>query len=153
MAETTTVAKRDYVSPAIVAGFSGTLTSPNFARRAPAVTIRMPAIGLRAPVMPKGVSHERMTLPANVGAVGWLRKPPVSATSAPLSSPAMSNTDDNPGALYRLRRAHTGQQIAVAGAGRRAVQGRRQEPSTVATPSHPILRHNRGPPPGAHQLY
>ena len=115
--ETTTVAKQAYVAPAIVAGFSGTLSSPNFARRAPAVTIRMPAIGLRARVIPKSVIHRKMTLPANVGAVGWLRKSAGIGDKIGTTVIAghVSDRHDNPGALYRLRRAHSGQQIAVAG--------------------------------------
>ena len=119
VAETTTVAKRDYVSPAIVAGFSGTLSSPNFARRAPAVTIRMPAIGLRAPVIPERVIHGKMNLPANVGAVGWLRKSAGIGDKIGTTVIAghVSDRHDNPGALYRLSRAHSGQQIAVAGGG------------------------------------
>ena len=118
--ETTTVAKRAYVAPIIDGGFSGTIPSPELARRAPApVTIQMPAIGLRAPVIPERVINGKMTLPANVGDVGWLRKSAGIGDKIGTTVIAghVSDRHDNPGAVYHLSRAHTGQQITVTRGG------------------------------------
>jgi len=118
--ETTTVAKLGYVAPIVQGGFSGTISSPDLARRAPApATIRMPAIGLRAPVMPERVIDGRMTLPANVGHVGWLRKSAGIGDKIGTSVIAghVSDRHDNPGAMFDLSRAKAGQQITVTRAG------------------------------------
>ena len=155
--ETTTVAKQAYVAPVIVAGFSGTLSSPDFARRAPAVTIRMPGIGLRARVIPERVIRRKMTLPANVGAVGWLRKSAGigDKIGTTVIGGHVSDRHDNPGALFRLSRAHTGQQIAVARGGtprQFKVVSKKTFDRRHKLPQRYFVTTGR-PPPGAHQLH
>ena len=120
--ETTVVAKAVYVAPIIKGGFSGTLESPGFAARPPAtVSIQMPAIGMDAVVRPERVTAGQMTLPGDVGEVGWLRK---SAGIGDKIGTAVigghvSDRHDNPGALFHLSRAHAGQQVTVIQAGTR----------------------------------
>jgi hypothetical protein len=115
-AETTTVAKQGYVAPAVDAGFSGTIDSPDLARRAPTpVTIQMPAIGLHAPVLPEGIVRGQMTLPADVHDVGWLRKSAGIGDKIGTTVIAghVSDRHDNPGAMFHLSQAHTGQRVTV----------------------------------------
>ena len=62
-----------------------------------------------------------MTLPGDVGEVGWLRK---SAGIGDKIGTAVigghvSDRHDNPGALFHLSRAHAGQQVTVIQAGTR----------------------------------
>ncbi|GAA1955820.1 hypothetical protein GCM10009798_13830 [Nocardioides panacihumi] len=114
LAETTTVAKRGYVSPIISGGFSGTIDPSRLDRRLP-VTIRMPAIGLHATVRTEGVVRGQMTLPGDVGEVGWLRK---SAGFGDMIGTAVvgghvSDRSDHPGAMFHLSRAHRGQRISI----------------------------------------
>ncbi len=120
-AETILVAKPGYVAPAIQGGFSGTIdSSPDLDRRVP-TTIRMPGIGMHAAVRPEGVVDGRMTLPGDVGKVGWLQK---SAGIGDKIGTAVigghvSDRHDNAGAMFRLNRAHAGQPITVVQGGKR----------------------------------
>ncbi|MDH2414464.1 class F sortase [Nocardioides sp. CER19] len=114
VAETTVVAKRAYDAPAIVAGFSGTVDPSELDRSVP-VTIRMPAVGLRAAVHAERVAHGEMTLPGDVGDVGWLRKSAGFADKIGTTVVAghVSDRHDHPGAMFRLSRAHAGQRVTV----------------------------------------
>ena len=119
--ETTVVAKQTYPSPAVPGGFSGLLSSFDGALRAPApFRIRMRAIGMRAPVRRERISAGEMTLPGDVGEVGWLRR---SADVGDKIGNAVigghvSDRHDNPGAMFRLNRAQAGQQVTVHRAGK-----------------------------------
>lgn len=118
--ETSTVAKRAYVAPIVNGGFSGTIASPDLARRAPApVTIQMPAIGLNASVLSERIRRGRMTLPANVSEVGWLRKSAGIGDKIGTTVIAghVSDRHDNPGALFHLSRARAGERVTVTRAG------------------------------------
>jgi len=118
--ETVVVAKRPYLAPIISGGFSGTLRSP-VAERRDAVNVTMPAIGLDAPVREEGIVHGRMTLPRNVGEVGWLKRS--AAPGDPIGTTVIgghvSDWHDSPGALYHLDRARVGQTITVTRGGAR----------------------------------
>ncbi len=119
--ESILVAKPGYVAPAIQGGFSGTIdSSPDLDRRVP-TTIEMPGIGMHAAVRREGVVDGRMTLPGDVGEVGWLQK---SAGIGDKIGTAVigghvSDRHDNPGAMSRLNRAHAGQLITVTKGGKR----------------------------------
>jgi hypothetical protein len=120
-AETILVAKPGYVAPAIKGGFSGTIGSSSDLERRVPMTVQMPGIGLNAAVRPEGVVDGRMTLPGDVGDVGWLQK---SAGIGDKIGTAVlgghvSDRHDNPGALFRLNRAHPGQRITVVKDGKR----------------------------------
>ena len=150
--ETTTVAKQEILAPIINGGFSGTIHSPNTARRAPArVTIQMPAIGLRAPVIPERVIKRHMTLPANVGEVGWLQK------SAGINDKIgtavigghVSDRHDHPGAMFHLKRAHVGQLITVT---RDGTPYRFQVVSKATFKRHHRLPHPYFATTGGHRL-
>jgi hypothetical protein len=116
--ETTVVAKPRYVAPAVAAGFSGTLLAPDPARDAPPV-IRMPAIGLDAPVHTAGVTAGRMDLPGDVSDVGWLRKSAGVGDKIGTTVIAghVSDRHDIPGAMFHLAQAHRGQRVAVTQSG------------------------------------
>ncbi|MCL2542846.1 MAG: class F sortase [Nocardioidaceae bacterium] len=120
--ESTVVARRPYRAPLVDGGFSGTVQRRSSYRREP-VTVRMPAIGLAAPVLPAGVARGVMRLPDDVHAVGWLR------TSAAVGDHIgvmvigghVSDRHDRPGALFHLDRARVGQVIKVVQGGVRHV--------------------------------
>jgi sortase (surface protein transpeptidase) len=121
-AETTVVAKPPFVAPAVVAGFSGTIDTSDRARRAPATTrIRMPAIGMHALVRRERIARGRMTLPGDVGEVGWLRNSAGigDMIGAAVVAGHVSDRHDKPGAMARLGRARAGQRITVTQAGTR----------------------------------
>lgn len=63
---------RILLAAALVVGLDGTLDSSSY-RKAP-VALSMPAIGLRALVRPEGIAAGSMTLPRDVGEVGWLTR-------------------------------------------------------------------------------
>lgn len=121
-AETTVVAKPAFVAPAVIGGFSGTLPGFDRDRRLdPSATIEMPGIGMRAAVQRHGIVGRKMTLPGDVGDVGWLRR---SAGFGDMIGTAVvgghvSDRHDRPGAMFNLRRAHAGQRITVTQAGER----------------------------------
>ena len=119
-AETTVVAKAAYPAPVVAGGFSGTIAHPDNARRAPTL-IKMPGIGLHAPVLTERIRSGRMTLPGNINKVGWLRQSAGIADKigTTVIGGHVSDRHDRPGALFRLRKAHAGDRITVNQAGKR----------------------------------
>lgn len=120
VAETTVVAKRPYVAPIIKGGFSGSIDPSRLDRRMP-VTVRMPGIGMRAVVRKERVVRGRMTLPGDVGEVGWLRNSAAfgDKIGAAVVGGHVSDRRDRPGAMVKLGRAQAGQRITVVKDGRR----------------------------------
>ncbi len=118
--ETVVVAKPAYVAPAIQGGFSGTIDSPPDSDRRAPMTIQMPSIGMHAAVLPEGVVDGRMTLPGNVGDVGWLQKSAGVDDKIGIAvlGGHVSDRHDNPGAMFRLNRAHAGELITVMKGGK-----------------------------------
>jgi TQXA domain-containing protein len=118
--ETVVVAKQPYLAPIISGGFSGVLGSLGRERRA-TVNVTMPAIGLDAQVREEGIRHGRMTLPSDVGEVGWLRRSaaPGDKIGTAVIGGHVSDWHDNPGALHRLNRARVGQILSVTRGGAR----------------------------------
>lgn len=120
--EKTVVAKRRYQGPKIRGGFTGTdLPSgraPAEPRRAP-VMIRMPAIGMRAPVVPERVIGNHMVLPS-FRKVGWLKKSDNfgDKIGSVVVGGHVSSFRDVPGAMFRLKKARVGQLVTVTRAGK-----------------------------------
>jgi hypothetical protein len=112
--ETTIVARPPFVAPIVNGGFSGTLPGHD-ARRTILPVIKAPGFGLRAPVIPGGVTSGRMRLPASVHTVAWLRKSAWYGDKIGTTVVAghVSDRHDRPGAMWDLRRARRGQPVTV----------------------------------------
>jgi hypothetical protein len=148
--ETTVVAKHGYVSPIVNGGFSGTVRPLERAGRPP-VEIRMPAIGLDAPVRPERVVAGRMTLPDQVGEVGWLRRSAGFGDKIGTAVVAghVSDRHDSPGALYRLRAARPGDLVTVV---RHGVRYRYRVAATATYDRRHRLPHRYFVTTGRHRL-
>jgi hypothetical protein len=116
--ETTLVARAAYPTPIINGGFSGILPRTPYGR-AGVVTVRLPRIGLDAPVRTAGVSGGRMELPGDVGEVGWLRRSATGgdAIGTTVIAGHVSSRRDAPGAMHRLSSARKGDRIAFTQGG------------------------------------
>jgi hypothetical protein len=120
-AETTVVAKPAFIAPIVNGGFAGSLPhSQDRSLRSARTLIEMPGIGLDAPVLTERIRAGQMTLPSDVGKVGWLRKS--AAVSDKIGTTVIaghvSDRHDHPGAMFNLSRAHRGQGITIRHAGK-----------------------------------
>jgi sortase (surface protein transpeptidase) len=113
--------------------------------------VRMPAIGLRAPVYAAGVTSGRMRLPVDVGDVGWLRRSAAVADAIGTTVIAghVSVRHDQPGAMYHLGRAHRGQRITITRAG---TTSRFRVVATASYPRTQRLPHRYFATGGRHRL-
>jgi trimeric autotransporter adhesin len=120
--ETTVVAKPKYRAPAIKGGFTGSIGSSDraaaAARRA-AIRIRMPSIGMNAPIVPEGIVGRHMVLPVFTK-VGWLKKSDSfgDKIGSVVVGGHVSSRRDRPGALFRLKNARKGNLVTVTKAGK-----------------------------------
>ncbi|WP_162799281.1 sortase [Nocardioides sp. 616] len=116
--ETTTVAKPSYHAPVINGGFSGARPGREFARDVRTI-VRAAGIGLRAAVVPTTVTGGIMTLPTNVRTTSWLRRSAGYGDKIGTTVIAghVSDRQDNPGAMWGLRRAARGQVVSVVRGG------------------------------------
>jgi len=124
-AESLVAHRPTYHAPVVNTGFDGIpagRAGRHEARKMPVGRVRVPALGISAPVLAVHRHSGQMLIPADVHKTGWLRDS--AATGDRIGTVVIaghvSDRRDRPGSLKGLRRARTGQIItAVTPTGRR----------------------------------
>ena len=96
-------------------------------------SLRIPAIGVSAPIIPIGLHKDRtIQVPQDFGKAGWYKLGPKPGARGPAVIVGHVDSKTGPAIFYRLRELKPGNRILIRGAGGRTVRFRVNGPRTVA---------------------